>query len=71
MWHVGGFPNKNAPVYILVEESACRDNVPFLAKAILVKTDPTWCWKLLEFDPEEEEEILQQHYSVVAWRYVN
>jgi hypothetical protein len=27
-------------------------------------------WKLLDYIPEEEEEYLQQYYTVIAWRYL-
>jgi hypothetical protein len=74
-------PKHNVPVFILVESDVIdeTDNfnveyMPFVRPAMLVKfTDQPFTisrWKILDFDPEEEEEYLQQAFTVVAWRYV-
>jgi len=72
------YPEFNKPVYILVEHDVLDEvnkdsNYPFVRKACLDQTQSTdyiiLIWKLSDFDPETEEEILQQCYTVIAWRY--
>jgi len=74
-------PALNVPLFILVEHDTIDDqnvllNQPFVRLASLHRYDPdprtpgvAYYWKLLDYDPEEEEEILRQNFSVVSWRY--
>lgn len=72
-------PKFDTPVFILVESDVIEDGIieyyPFVRPAMLIKgsEDPTFSinrWKILDYDPEQEEEYLQQAFTVVAWRYV-
>jgi len=70
-------PEFNVPLFILIEHDVIEDDVlvnqPFVRYASLHRYDREpriLYWKLLDFDPENEEEILQQYFSVIAWRYV-
>jgi hypothetical protein len=75
----GLFPEENVPVIILVEHDVIYDadeEFPFTRKAELIKTkivstldDTVLAWKLLDYDPETEDELLQQCFTVIAWRY--
>jgi hypothetical protein len=76
----GLFPENDVPVIILVEHDVVYhsdEEFPFTRKAMLidVSKDKPYCgniaWKLLDYDPETEEEILRQCFTVVAWRYYN
>lgn len=69
-------PPVNTPIYILVEQDQVDpEQYPFVRKAVMIKSnDPViegrlrWEWKLIDFDPETEEEILHQYYTVIGWR---
>ena len=73
-------PKPGTPVFILVEPDvilAVNEDMPFVRMASRhvwgteQNLKPSYFyWKLLDFDPETEEEILQQCFSVIAWRYV-
>ena len=70
-------PDLNRPLFILVENDVVSDpgfpedpeDIPFTRSAMLVPGELTLRWKLLDFDPETEEEYLHGYFSVVAWRY--
>ena len=69
------FPEPGKPVYILYEEDVVDPEVhPTVRRAVLEERSPfagqSLYWRLLDFDPETEEEILQQYFTVIAWRYV-
>lgn len=69
-------PQFGKPVIALIENDC--DNDAFVAKLIAVKGnglsgvegEPFLIWKIIDFDPETQEETLQQSYTVVAWKYV-
>lgn len=73
----GEYPEDGVPVFILIEHDVVHDvdrEAPFVRKASLHTYDrepKIKYWKLEDFDPEEEEEILQQCFSVVAWRHAD
>lgn len=69
-------PEFNKPVCILIEPDVIFDteeDYPIVRKATLIQEKTAnytiSLWKLLDYDPETEEEILQQNKTVVAWRY--
>jgi hypothetical protein len=74
----GLFPEFNKPCIILIEHDVIHDpeeEFPFVRKAILIEVSAfpakgtMSAWQLMDYDPETEEEILQQCFTVVAWRY--
>ncbi len=73
---IGAMPEPDRPVWILVEHDVVHDvdvEAPFVRKAVArfkAGGIPEWTWHLLDFDPDTEEEVLQQVFTVVAWRYV-
>lgn len=70
-------PDLGVPLFVLIEYDVVAEqdvlaNQPFVRYASLHRYDREpriLYWKLLDFDPETEEEILQQCFSVIAWRY--
>jgi hypothetical protein len=60
------------PVYALIDSNASYGE-PHVEVLKLVnnggESNPPISWHLVEFDPDEQEELLQQNYNVVAWRY--
>lgn len=67
----GDFPSFDVPVYVLIENDVLYgepDDAPFIRYATLISDSLQYQWKLLDYSPLEEEEILQQCYTVVAWR---
>jgi hypothetical protein len=79
-WHLlkngAVWPDHDVPLFVLIEHDVVHnlsEQVPFARMATLhrYETEPKILyWRLRDYDPEAEEEILQQYYSVVAWRYV-
>ena len=80
-WHVPSpeTPDLDVPLFVLIEHDVIDEhdvlaNQPFVRHASLHRYDREpriLYWKLLDFDSETEEEILQQCYSVIAWRYAS
>ena len=73
------YPLDGLPVYALVEETVGGDitgEEPIIGELVwferiagLLPDSPISAWKLVNFDPDEQDEILQPNYTVVAWRY--
>lgn len=70
------FPEFNKSLCILIEPDVIYDtqeDYPIVRKATLIQEKTAnytiSLWKLLDYDPETEEEILQQNKTVIAWRY--
>lgn len=65
-------PMFERPVFALVDSNVDYED-PQLAVLKLVnlssQSNPPIAWHLVDFDPEEQEELLRQHYTVIAWRY--
>lgn len=80
IWHISSpeTPQLDVPLFILIEHDVIEEDIlanqPFVRHASLHRYDREpriLYWKLLDFDPENEEEILQQCFSVIAWRYAS
>lgn len=80
IWHVSSpaTPELDVPLFILIEHDVIEEDIlanqPFVRHASLHRYDREpriLYWKLLDFDPENEEEILQQCFSVITWRYAS
>lgn len=65
----GGWPEVDRPVFILIEEDTCDPRqYPGILKVVL-QSDRRM--RLVDFDPETQEEFLNQNvYGVIAWRYM-
>jgi hypothetical protein len=70
------FPEPGREVVMLVEHDVVYDkneNFPFIEFGEVLVTElpdgKRYSWKLTKYDPETQEEILQQCYTVMAWRY--
>lgn len=78
------FPELNKPVHILVEPDVIFNSdkdCPFVRRAYLICehfinaatgeaiAGTLLIWKLLDHDPELEDDYIRQDETVVAWRY--
>lgn len=66
------FPEFNQVVLAMIEESGTENC--FVDRIYLRNNgenrNPEVSWVLLEWDPETQEEILQQQYDVICWRHL-
>lgn len=80
-WYIVGteeyksLPRYDRAVYAVVQNDIVNEKEePLVVKLKRVRNgegaNPTFSWHLLEFDPNEQEELLQQKYSVVLWKYI-
>lgn len=70
------YPEEGREIFALIEddmgENAQEDSdlpyYPFVERLVF---EGKGRWRLLDFDPEDQEEYLRvNNYSIVAWRYV-
>lgn len=64
------YPDEGAEIFALVEDDLGEPE-PYSPFVLQLVFEEKGRWRLVEFDPEEQEEYLRvNNYTIVAWRYV-
>lgn len=74
MWQtdVSKLPDYEREVYALVDSEADWEEPEVVLLKLVQNSEgsnPAVSWHLVSYDKNEQEELLQQRYSVIAWRY--